>query len=273
MNRFVKVSVLLASLLGTQTFADESFGGIGITIVPAKSGVRVVEVIPGSPAEEAGILPSDRIFKVDAVSIEDKTFEEARNALRGQSGKPVEVSVVREADTLSMTMRRGTLTIKDYSEESIQKWYGNEKSLFSKEELEAVAAQESSQKSELLSVMSRGYVVASNASVSADDVSAVFLEKEPVFEKQKESQQKVKVNGLATLKGFSRSFVGLSAKTQGNVRVVVTDANGQVYLDKVVSAHSGANQVSWEGDNVPSGRYSIALEQAGTVSTYFSVLR
>ena len=69
MNRFVKVSVLLASLLGAQTFADESFGGIGITIVPAKSGVRVVEVIPGSPAEEAGILPSDRIFKVDAVSI------------------------------------------------------------------------------------------------------------------------------------------------------------------------------------------------------------
>jgi membrane-associated protease RseP (regulator of RpoE activity) len=274
MNRLLKVSMALSLLLSIPLMADESFGGVGITIVPAKEGVRVVEVIPGTPAAEAGVLPEDRICAVDAVSITGKSFDEARDALRGQKGKPVEISVIREGDTLSLTMRRKTLTIKDYSEQSIEKWYGKDKSSYSKEELEAVALQGASSDAELLSVMSDGYVVLDNETVSACEVKAVYVDKEPVFKEKKNSEKKAPVKGNAKLKAFNRSVVGFVAKPKaGDVRLVITDANGQVYLDKVVSAKPGANQVSWDGDKVPSGRYSITLEQAGTVSTYFSVLR
>lgn len=274
MNRLLKVSMALSLLLSIPLMADESFGGVGITIVPAKEGVRVVEVIPGTPAAEAGVLPEDRICAVDAVSITGKSFDEARDALRGQKGKPVEISVIREGDTLSLTMRRKTLTIKDYSEQSIEKWYGKDKSSYSKEELEAVALQGASSDAELLSVMSDGYVVLDNETVSAREVKAVYVDKEPVFKEKKNSEKKATVKGNAKLKAFNRSVVGFVAKPKaGDVRLVITDANGQVYLDKVVSAKPGANQVSWDGDKVPSGRYSITLEQAGTVSTYFSVLR
>lgn len=274
MNRLLKVSMALSLLLSIPLMADESFGGVGITIVPAKEGVRVVEVIPGTPAAEAGVLPEDRICAVDAVSITGKSFDAARDALRGQKGKPVEISVIREADTLSLTMRRKTLTIKDYSEQSIEKWYGKDKSSYSKEELEAVALQGASSDAELLSVMSDGYVVLDNETVSAREVKAVYVDKEPVFKEKKNSEKKAPVKGNAKLKAFNRSVVGFVAKPKaGDVRLVITDANGQVYLDKIVSAKPGANQVSWDGDKVPSGRYSITLEQAGTVSTYFSVLR
>ena len=274
MNRLLKVSMALSLLLSIPLMADESFGGVGITIVPAKEGVRVVEVIPGTPAAEAGVLPEDRICAVDAVSITGKSFDDARDALRGQKGKPVEISVIREGDTLSLTMRRKTLTIKDYSKQSIEKWYGKDKSSYSKEELEAVALQGASSDAELLSVMSDGYVVLDNETVSAREVKAVYVDKEPVFKEKKNSEKKAPVKGNAKLKAFNRSVVGFVAKPKaGDVRLVITDANGQVYLDKVVSAKPGANQVSWDGDKVPSGRYSITLEQAGTVSTYFSVLR
>lgn len=274
MNRLLKVSMALSLLLSIPSMADESFGGVGITIVPAKEGVRVVEVIPGTPAAEAGVLPEDRICAVDAVSITGKSFDEARDALRGQKGKPVEISVIREADTLSLTMRRKTLTIKDYSEQSIEKWYGKDKSSYSKEELEAVALQGASSDAELLSVMSDGYVVLDNETVSAREVKAVYVDKEPVFKEKKNSEKKASVKGNAKLKAFNRSVVGFVAKPKaGDVRLVITDANGQVYLDKLVSAKPGANQVSWDGDKVPSGRYTITLEQGGTVSTYFSVLR
>ena len=274
MNRLLKVSMALSLLLSIPLMADESFGGVGITIVPAKEGVRVVEVIPGTPAAEAGVLPEDRICAVDAVSITGKSFDAARDALRGQKGKPVEISVIREGDTLSLTMRRKTLTIKDYSEQSIEKWYGKDKSSYSKEELEAVALQGASSDAELLSVMSDGYVVLDNETVSAREVKAVYVDKEPVFKEKKNSEKKATVKGNAKLKAFNRSVVGFVAKPKaGDVRLVITDANGQVYLDKIVSAKPGANQVSWDGDKVPSGRYSITLEQAGTVSTYFSVLR
>ena len=273
MNRLLKVSMALSLLLSIPSMADESFGGVGITIVPAKEGVRVVEVIPGTPAAEAGVLPEDRICAVDAVSITGKSFDVARDALRGQKGKPVEISVIREGDTLSLTMRRKALTIKDYSEQSIEKWYGKDKSSYSKEELEAVAVQGASSDAELLSVMSGGYVVLDNESVSAREVKAVYVDKEPVFKEKKNSEKKAPVKGNAKLKAFNRSVVGFIAKPKaGNVHLVVTDANGQVYLDKIISAKPGANQVSWDGDKVPSGRYSIALEQGGTVSTYFSVL-
>ena len=94
MNRLLKVSMALSLLLSIPLMADESFGGVGITIVPAKEGVRVVEVIPGTPAAEAGVLPEDRICAVDAVSITGKSFDAARDALRGQKGKPVEISVI-----------------------------------------------------------------------------------------------------------------------------------------------------------------------------------
>ena len=46
MKNFVKAS-LVAAMLAAPLMADESFGGVGITIYQVREGVKVAEVIPG----------------------------------------------------------------------------------------------------------------------------------------------------------------------------------------------------------------------------------
>jgi hypothetical protein len=86
MNHFFTAFLLLA-LSAVFSFAGESFGGIGISILATGEGVRVVEVIPGSPAAEAGIETGDRITAVDGVALAGNDIEASKDALRGTVGK------------------------------------------------------------------------------------------------------------------------------------------------------------------------------------------
>ena len=51
MKNFVKLS-LLAAMAVAPVMADESFGGIGVTIYQIHEGVKVAEVIPGKDREK-----------------------------------------------------------------------------------------------------------------------------------------------------------------------------------------------------------------------------
>lgn len=256
----------LAALMASPVLADESFGGVGITIVPAREGIRVVEVIPGSPAAEAGIESKDRICAVDGIKLSPNDFEGSKNALRGTVGKPVEVSVIRDGDTLSVTIRRSHLRLKDVSKESLQNWYGEDAEAFTEQDVAVVAEQGASSNEKLLAVLDYGRAVKEKSNGEA--VTAVFVESEQVFDKGIPQKKQAPKRGTAKLRGINRSTIAFSAKTAGNVRVVVTDANGQVFENKLVSANAGANTVNWNGSAVPSGRYSVTLEQDGTTSTY-----
>nr|MDE7496030.1 PDZ domain-containing protein [Muribaculaceae bacterium] len=41
---------------------DSSFSGVGVTFQIVSDSVRVMEVVPGGPAERVGVLPGDRII-------------------------------------------------------------------------------------------------------------------------------------------------------------------------------------------------------------------
>ena len=266
-----KAVFFLMALLSMPLMADESFGGIGVTIIPAKEGAKIVEVIPETPASEAGLLPADRIFKIDAGPVANKSFEVIKESLRGLSGKPVEISVIREADTLNFTMRRSVISVKTFSNQSVQDWYNTEKTEFSKEELEEVASFKGKSNESLAGVLTLGYMIPENS--DALEYSAVFVEKENVFDKEIKKNDSAPLRGSAKLKAFSRTRIAFSANTSDNVRIRVSDAKGNVYLDKTVSANAGANTISFNGKYLPSDRYSITLEQNNSLSTYFAVLR
>ncbi len=257
-------ALALASLMASPVLADESFGGLGITIIPARDGgVRVVEVIKGTPAEEAGIEANDQIFAVDGIKLADKSFDGAKDALRGTVGKPLEVSMVRGVDTLSITLRRGHIRLKDVSKESLENWYGDEMESYSEEEMAVVAEQGASSNQKLVAVLEHGRSIKDKS--RGNDVKAIFVETEPVFEQKAGKTDKAAPKGSAKLKGLSRTTIAFEA-VAGNVRIVITDANGKVFENKLVSANGGANFVPWNGESVPAGRYSVSLEQNG-VST------
>lgn len=81
---------------------DGSFSGIGISFNMATDTLYVIETIGGGPSERVGILPGDRIIKVNDTVIAGVKMlnSDIMRRLRGPKGTNVDVTVLRyEADT------------------------------------------------------------------------------------------------------------------------------------------------------------------------------
>ena len=61
---FNKIFVL-AALAVAPLMASESFGGIGVSIYQSYDGVKIAEIIPGTPAAESNMRAGDVIVAVD----------------------------------------------------------------------------------------------------------------------------------------------------------------------------------------------------------------
>lgn len=81
------------------TSVEESFrgdfDGIGIEFQIVSDTLIVVSPITGGPSEALGIMPGDRIVKINGNDIIGITNEEVRNKLRGKAGTQVEVTIIR----------------------------------------------------------------------------------------------------------------------------------------------------------------------------------
>jgi carboxyl-terminal processing protease len=71
------------------------FEGIGIEFQVVNDTLTVVSPITGGPSEALGILPGDRILKIEGEDCIGITNEEVRQKLRGKAGTVVNVSVYR----------------------------------------------------------------------------------------------------------------------------------------------------------------------------------
>jgi carboxyl-terminal processing protease len=70
-------------------------GGIGAVVSKRFGYADVVSVLPGSPAEKAGIEPTDFFESVDGQSTRELSLPEIRSLLAGAPGSSVDVAVVR----------------------------------------------------------------------------------------------------------------------------------------------------------------------------------
>ncbi len=82
------------------------FGGIGMVVAPRDGQYRVVSALAGSPAQEAGIRPGDRILAIDNAPIEGKSLIEVLGKVRGESGSRIHLTV---KDRISGEVRSVTL--------------------------------------------------------------------------------------------------------------------------------------------------------------------
>lgn len=104
---------------------DGEFVGIGITIEEQTDGVYVTGVLPGSPAEEAGVEAGERIASVDGEPTEGLTSGEVVELIAGEEGTDVVVGFdMGEGGARELTLTREVLQLPQVVAETLDSGFG-----------------------------------------------------------------------------------------------------------------------------------------------------
>ena len=79
-----------------QTETKGEFGGIGIEVTIKDGLPTVISAIEDTPAFKAGLKPADLLVKIDNKPTKNMSLVDVVKLIRGQKGKPVTLSVMRE---------------------------------------------------------------------------------------------------------------------------------------------------------------------------------
>jgi len=94
-----------------QERVSNSYVGVGITISLREdgTGLNIIQVTKGGPAEEAGILAGDILIKADDHSLVGLDPNAAGEFVRGEAGTTVDLTVLRNGEEKTFTVERRTL--------------------------------------------------------------------------------------------------------------------------------------------------------------------
>lgn len=95
--------------LGVKT--KGAFGGIGAEIREDERRIRVARVLPGGPAEAAGLKDGDLILQIDKQSTINLRAPDAQSMLRGPVDSAVKLKVQRDNKTLTITITRRIIRV------------------------------------------------------------------------------------------------------------------------------------------------------------------
>ena len=99
-----------------RTFTSDTegrFGGIGIEVDVRDGWLVVHGVMPGGPAEAAGMLPGDRFLAIDGLGARDMRLSDAVEHMRGAPGTSVSIRLRREGheDGIELTLTRQVIHV------------------------------------------------------------------------------------------------------------------------------------------------------------------
>jgi carboxyl-terminal processing protease len=81
-----------------RTETEGQFGGLGISVGMVENQLTVNVPIEGGPGFRAGLLPGDRIVKIEGKGTQKLSLGEAIRLLRGRPGVPVQLSIYRPSE-------------------------------------------------------------------------------------------------------------------------------------------------------------------------------
>lgn len=96
-----------------QVEIEGEYSGIGIEHQINRDTITVMGTLAGGPAERAGLLPGDRIVKIDTLSAVGMKLADVPKRLRGKAGTKVQVTVYRRGveELLQFSLTREKLPI------------------------------------------------------------------------------------------------------------------------------------------------------------------
>jgi len=109
-----------------KTHKSEAKAGIGAVVSKRFGYAAVVSVLPGSPAEKAGIESGDIFESIEGMSTRDMSLPEIHNLIAGAPGSNLEVEVVRarRAEPQKMTITRDVVSIPPVSDKMMDDGIG-----------------------------------------------------------------------------------------------------------------------------------------------------
>ncbi len=99
---------------------EGNFVGLGVELKAENGALLIVHVIPGSPAQRAGIVDQDRIVAVDGKSTSELSTDEAASMLTGAEGTYVRVTVYSNgAEPRVLNIRREHVDVPSLEDSKI----------------------------------------------------------------------------------------------------------------------------------------------------------
>jgi carboxyl-terminal processing protease len=93
-------------------FAGNTVGiGINVLYDVANNVIEVIDVVPNSPAEKAGILNGDFLVAVNGTRIDEMGYYETLDLIRGEEGTEVVITVQRNAEEVDIICVRAAVEV------------------------------------------------------------------------------------------------------------------------------------------------------------------
>jgi len=89
---------------------DTYKGDLGMVLAKKYGYITIVSVIPGSPADKAGLTTSDFIESIKGIATRDMPLAYARLLLKGEPGTPIDMTVLRrKPEPQKLTLTRAVI--------------------------------------------------------------------------------------------------------------------------------------------------------------------
>ncbi|AOR39138.1 hypothetical protein BHV42_07875 [Candidatus Melainabacteria bacterium MEL.A1] len=98
--------------------------GIGVNIASVAGKIRIENVMEGTPAQFANLLPKDIILSIDGKNVNGLSLSEVANLVRGPENSFVNITILRNNDKLSKRVMRKEIKIKTVKSSVLDKNIG-----------------------------------------------------------------------------------------------------------------------------------------------------
>ncbi len=102
------------------------FGGLGLEVTLEDGTIRVVAPLDGTPAHQAGLLPGDRIIRLEDTLVQGLSLDEAVSEMRGEPGTQIRLLIVREGrpEPFEITLKRAIIRLDSVWSQLLDERFG-----------------------------------------------------------------------------------------------------------------------------------------------------
>ncbi len=105
---------------------EGEFGGLGIEVGLENGFIEVIAPIDDTPAKRAGIQAGDMITRLDGQSVKGMSLQEAVDAMRGEPGTEITLTVIREGAErpLEINIERAVIKVESVKSRLLEPGFG-----------------------------------------------------------------------------------------------------------------------------------------------------